>query len=195
MGWLRLVGSLKLYVSFAEYCLFYRALWQKRPVLLRSLLIVATPYVYLFPYSYAHSPMYIPRYFHILYILLSIFIVVCIYFPIPMHTAPLYLIPNFYAHSPMYIPKYFHILYILLSIIIVVRIYFRIPMHIAPCMYQDISYSVYIAIDLYRCVYLFPHSYAHSPIYTPTYFTIWKYMETYTIFIHQYISTIWKYTQ
>jgi len=26
MGWLRLVGSLKLYVSFAEYCLFYRAL-------------------------------------------------------------------------------------------------------------------------------------------------------------------------
>ena len=29
MGWLRLVGSLKLYVSFAEYRLFYRALLQK----------------------------------------------------------------------------------------------------------------------------------------------------------------------
>jgi len=28
MGWLRLVGSLKLYVSFAEYSLFYRALLQ-----------------------------------------------------------------------------------------------------------------------------------------------------------------------
>jgi len=40
MGWLRLVGSLKLYVSFAEYCLFYRALLQKRPIILRSLLIV-----------------------------------------------------------------------------------------------------------------------------------------------------------
>jgi len=26
MGWLRLVASLKSYVSFAEYCLFYRAL-------------------------------------------------------------------------------------------------------------------------------------------------------------------------
>jgi len=25
MGWLRLVGSIKLQVSFAEYCLFYRA--------------------------------------------------------------------------------------------------------------------------------------------------------------------------
>jgi len=43
MGWLRLVGSLKLYVSFAEYSLFYRALLQKRHLILRSLLIVATP--------------------------------------------------------------------------------------------------------------------------------------------------------
>jgi len=44
MGWLRLVGSLKLQVSFAEYRLLYRALLQKRPVILWSLLIVATPY-------------------------------------------------------------------------------------------------------------------------------------------------------
>jgi len=29
MGWLRLVGSLKLQVSFAEYHLFYRALFAK----------------------------------------------------------------------------------------------------------------------------------------------------------------------
>jgi len=42
MGWLRLVGSLKLWVSFAEYRLFYRALLQKRPIILRSLLIEAT---------------------------------------------------------------------------------------------------------------------------------------------------------
>jgi len=28
MGWLRLVGSFKLYISFAEYSLFYRALLQ-----------------------------------------------------------------------------------------------------------------------------------------------------------------------
>ena len=46
MGWLWLVGSLKSQVSFAEYSLFYRALLQKRPVILRSLLIVATPYLY-----------------------------------------------------------------------------------------------------------------------------------------------------
>ena len=43
IGWLRLVGSLKLQVSFAEYCLFNRALLQKRPIVVRSLLIVATP--------------------------------------------------------------------------------------------------------------------------------------------------------
>ena len=46
IGWLRLVGSLKLLVSFADYSLLYRALShdipQKRPVILRSLLIVAT---------------------------------------------------------------------------------------------------------------------------------------------------------
>jgi len=44
MGWLRLVGSLKSEVSFAEYRLIYRALLQKRPIILRSLLIEATPY-------------------------------------------------------------------------------------------------------------------------------------------------------
>jgi len=45
MGWLRLVGSLKLQVSFAECSLFYRALLLKRLVILRGLLIVATPYL------------------------------------------------------------------------------------------------------------------------------------------------------
>ena len=45
VGWLRWVGSPKLHVSFAEYSLFYRALLQKRPIILRCLLIVATPYM------------------------------------------------------------------------------------------------------------------------------------------------------
>jgi len=44
MGWFRLVDSLKLQVSFAEYRLFYRALLQKSPIILRILLTVATPY-------------------------------------------------------------------------------------------------------------------------------------------------------
>ena len=33
MGWLWLVASITLQVSFAEYCLFYRALFQNRPII------------------------------------------------------------------------------------------------------------------------------------------------------------------
>jgi len=43
MGWLRLVGSLKLRVSCAEYSLFHRPLLQKRGLILRSLLVIDTP--------------------------------------------------------------------------------------------------------------------------------------------------------
>jgi len=45
MGWLRLVGSLKLQVSFAKEPYEREYILQKRPIILRSLLIVATPYV------------------------------------------------------------------------------------------------------------------------------------------------------
>jgi len=45
MGWLRLVGSLKLYVSFAKEPYKRDYILQKRPMILRSLLIVATPYL------------------------------------------------------------------------------------------------------------------------------------------------------
>jgi len=43
MAWLRLVGSSKLQVSFADYSLFYRALLQKKSTISRRLLIVGTP--------------------------------------------------------------------------------------------------------------------------------------------------------
>ena len=51
MGWLRLVGFWKLQVSFAEYRPFCGSLLQKRPMILRSLIIVATPYEWC-QYSY-----------------------------------------------------------------------------------------------------------------------------------------------
>ena len=44
MGWLPLVGSLKLYVSFTKESYETGDILQKRPIILRSLLIVATPY-------------------------------------------------------------------------------------------------------------------------------------------------------
>jgi len=46
MGWLRSVGSIKLYVSFAKCRLFYRSLLQKRPIILSILLTKATPYTH-----------------------------------------------------------------------------------------------------------------------------------------------------
>ena len=45
MGWLWLVCSLKLWVSFAESRLFYRALLQKGLIISRSRLSVATLYI------------------------------------------------------------------------------------------------------------------------------------------------------
>ena len=45
MGWLRLVGCLRIYVSLQNIGLFCRSLLQKRPIFLSILLIVATPYL------------------------------------------------------------------------------------------------------------------------------------------------------
>jgi len=47
MGWLRLVGSLKLQVSFAKELYKRDDILPKRPIILRSLLLVATPYGYM----------------------------------------------------------------------------------------------------------------------------------------------------
>jgi len=44
MGWLRLVGCLKSYVSFAKEPYKRDYILQKRPIILRRLLIVATSY-------------------------------------------------------------------------------------------------------------------------------------------------------
>jgi len=44
MGWLRLIGSLKLQVHFAKEPCKIDGILQERPVILRSLLIVDTPY-------------------------------------------------------------------------------------------------------------------------------------------------------
>ena len=88
MGWLQLVGSLKSLVFFAENSLFYRALLQKRPIILRSLLIVATPYtfeesdkvaethVYIHKCMYIYACIYVLLYIYKLHI--HIYILMCI---------------------------------------------------------------------------------------------------------------------
>ena len=71
MGWLRLVGSLKLLVSFAEYRLFYRALLQKTwDTPIRVVLVLQTRYIYIYVYIYVHICIYkyIYMYTHIYYV-------------------------------------------------------------------------------------------------------------------------------
>ena len=55
MGWPRLVGSIKLQFSFAEYSLFYRSLVQKRPIIVSIPLTEATSYMHSFMHTYIHT--------------------------------------------------------------------------------------------------------------------------------------------
>jgi len=64
MGWLRLVGSSKLQVSIAEYSLFHRALLQKRPIMLRSLRLVATPYLQVMSHIWINQVTYMNQSCH-----------------------------------------------------------------------------------------------------------------------------------
>ena len=59
MGWLRSVGSIKSWVSFAEYRLFYRALLQKRPIIL-SILRIEAHIRSVWNGWYTHIPLYKP---------------------------------------------------------------------------------------------------------------------------------------
>jgi len=57
MGWLRLVGSLKSWVSFAKEPYKRDYILQKRPIIWRSLLSIANPYVYVYVSSYSSGWM------------------------------------------------------------------------------------------------------------------------------------------
>jgi len=58
MAWLRLAGSLKLQVSFAKEPYKRDNILQKRPIILRSLLIVATPHYFMGTCDSVTSHMY-----------------------------------------------------------------------------------------------------------------------------------------
>jgi len=59
MGWLRVVDSLKLYVSFAKEPYKRDDILQKRPEILRSLLIEATPCIWRDEYTRPNVSLYI----------------------------------------------------------------------------------------------------------------------------------------
>jgi len=96
MGWLRSVGSIKLYISFAEYRLFYRSLLQKRPIILSILLTKATPYA-----STTWFPCMRPRFRLLRFLALPL--------PLPL----LFSLPRSFCHSLPLASSYLLPLYIL----------------------------------------------------------------------------------
>ena len=72
MEWLWLVGSIKVYVSFAKEPYKRDNILQKRPVILSILLTVATSQVYISIDTYTHIHTHVYLYAHV-------YISVCVY--------------------------------------------------------------------------------------------------------------------
>jgi len=72
MGWLWLIGSLKLKVSFAKQPYKKNDILQKRLIIVRSLLIVATPFMYIKIYLYTYAHTYIYAHILVLYAYVNI---------------------------------------------------------------------------------------------------------------------------
>jgi len=96
MGWLRLVGSLKLQVSFAKEPYKRDYVLQKRPIILRRLLIVATPYLYL---CKCIMNIYTHRYIYTnIFVCIHICICTCICIFTCIHTYYIYIHAYAYIH-------------------------------------------------------------------------------------------------
>ena len=131
MGWLRIVESINLYVSFAEYWLFCRALLQKRPIILSILLTKATPqptlclhrfahiflelsYIFTCIQKYSHvcvyMCVYINKYIYIhIYVYIYIYIYICVFVYIYIYTYMyLYIYIYIYTHVFVYIYIYIY---------------------------------------------------------------------------------------
>jgi len=100
MGWLRLVGSIKLKDFFAEYRLFYRALLQKRPIISSILLSVATPYS-------ASDTSCVSTYKKSVHMYTLIYIYICICTHLYVYIF-IYTYIRTYSHTFMYIYKYIY---------------------------------------------------------------------------------------
>jgi len=141
MGWLRLVGSLKLQVSLENIGLFCRALLKKRPIMLRSLLIGATPYTYASGLSLVQSSCLAQRF-------VCVLLHMCIYVYI-------------YVHSHLHTHMYIHIW---------TYNYVQTHMYIHICgLHIHIAYT-YAHTHMYiHTAYTYVHTHMYIHIYTCTY--------------------------
>ena len=144
MGWLRLVGSFKSQVSFAKEPYKRDDILQKRHTVLRRLLIVATPYVYLCLCMFIYVPIsevirpsaeiYVCRYIHKIceYICIYIYMCVCMCIRVSMC-----LCLKSQGHGPIYI-------------------YVDVYIHTCIYTYMYIYIYVYIYICIFVCMYVYP---------------------------------------
>jgi len=146
MGWLWLVGSLKLWVSLAIYRLFYRVLLQKRPIILRSLLIVATPFVFV----YAVYCIVLTYKYTNVYINLHIFLFIWCLTPCVMARTLLVFMCIFHLYSICILCGYvvwYHVLW--LGHCWYLCIYVYICIHFILCTCTNIQIYTWICIFLY----------------------------------------------
>jgi len=169
MGWLQVVGSLT-YRSLMQYRLFCRALLQQRPIILRSLLIVATPYL-------RHTPAYTPHMPH----------------PCPRTTYATPLPTHHICHTPAYTPHmphpYLHTyatplptcMYVCMygSLYVCMYVWLHVPYIPMPypclrryvCMYVCLHVCMYVCMApcMYVCMYgsMYPTYLCHTPAYVP----------------------------
>ena len=141
MGQLRLVGSLKLQVYFAKEPYKRDDILQKRHVILRSLLIVATRYMHIHAYICKLSGKVVQM--------------VCVYIHIYMHT-----------HKHTY--EYMHIyMCVYIYIFIYVYTYMLLYMNIRSKCIRNRSYAssyIYMCIYIYIYVYIYIFIYIHTHV-------------------------------
>jgi len=176
MGWLQLEGSSKLQVSCAKEPYNRDDILQKRPIILRSLLIVATPYLQ----QQSHG-ICICTYI-CMYIRISVYMYTCI---CPVARPSLYTYTYILVYKYIYIYKYLHIyilyiympnngipplLYIIsqqsrgiFQVYICTVIYLYVHMYI--CIQRDEYMNMYLYMYIHNEVYMYMHIYIYVCIH------------------------------
>jgi len=183
IGWLRLVGSFKLYVSFAEYCLVYRALFQKRPITQTSLdvcmcmCVCTCGYVSalftLSPYSsdlrYAHKHLRYTHKHHLMCVCMCVHVCVC-----KRVVQSIAILPevHVFMNKWIYIYVYAYIYtYIYIYVVHSIASYLR-------CTYSWINVCIHVYI--YICIYIYIYIVHSIAVLPEVHVFMNKYMHTHT---------------
>jgi len=161
---------------FANYRLFYRALLQKRPMILRSLLIVATPYS-------QHACMLVNKY-------VCLCACVCVFaLRYNSYGTVSYVCVHIYINTYVRIYIYIYILkYTCIYIYMCVYIYIYIYVYIYACWYIHVHMSqlrkklpyAHTVIDTHVCRFTYTHTNISKHTYVHTHSYVCVYINTHT---------------